>query len=43
MTPLSMRIWYIHYGGSFANVVIADNNKIPQVYNLEKNDNDLWF
>ena len=23
------------------NIVIADNNKIPQVYNLEKNDNDL--
>lgn len=23
------------------SIVIADNNKIPQVYNLEKNDNDL--
>jgi len=40
MTPLSMRIWYIHYGRNFANVVIADNKRIPRVYLLEKNNNN---
>ena len=38
-----MGIWYIDYGGSFVNVVIADYNRIPRVYNLERNDNDFSF
>ena len=25
------------------NIVIADNNRIPRVYYLEKNDNDFSF
>ena len=40
IAPLSMRISCIHYGGSFTNIIIADNNRIPRVYLLEKNDND---
>ena len=36
ITPLSMRISCIHYGGSFTNIIIADNNRISRVYLLEK-------
>ena len=39
ITSLSMRLRYIHYAGSFTNIVIADNNRIPRDYNMEKNDN----
>ena len=31
-----MRISCIHYGGSFTNIIITDNNRIPRVYLLEK-------